>query len=299
MLTARRGLTLLELCVSLLVSGLVLLLVVTIGVREQRSMLGGTRRLARAESLRHGAAVLPIDLRSLDPSAGDLRAGEARDTSIEIRATIAAGVICSVLDNRIALVPRLARAGLLASASATPGRGDTLWVLVDTAAVEQWIARRIDAVGAAADQCPGGSAPRLLTTGEASLMSRTFQLDSAISEVVAAGAPVRITRPARYSLYRSGDGKWYLGLSEWSAERLRFDPVQPVSGPYATAGRKGLRFRYYDRAEGDIAPGASDTRAIARIDITLVSEDEVATGGAHSAGARDSIVLAIAIRNPG
>jgi len=46
------------------------------------------------------------------------------------------------------------------------------------------------------------------------------------------GAPVRITRPLRYEVYRASDSRWYLGVSTWSAGLSRFATVQPISGPY-------------------------------------------------------------------
>ena len=46
------------------------------------------------------------------------------------------------------------------------------------------------------------------------------------------GAPVRFTRPVRYSLYRAADGDWYLGEREWNPTTVRFNTIQPVSGPF-------------------------------------------------------------------
>ena len=295
MLTARRGLTLLELTLSLTVASVILLLVVTVGVREQRSLASATERLSRAEALRQGTALLPIDLRSLAPREGDIRAGEARDTSLEFRAAVLTGVICAVQSGRIALAPRGARDGLMASIVATPDVGDTAWLLSMMPDEERWLPAVVLDVGTSSTRCHGGDPPSLLTAAEASLGTRVLTIDSTSAALLGPGVPVRITRPMRYSLYRSGDGSWYLGLAEWSASRFRFDPVQPVSGPYASAARGGLRFRYFDTAGVEVASGATETRAIARIDVTLAA---VAGSIAPSpAGARDSVLLTLALRN--
>jgi hypothetical protein len=88
---------------------------------------------------------------------------------------------------------------------------------------------------------------------------------------LATGSAVRVTRPIRYSIYRGGDGLWYLGVRSWNAALSRFNGVQPLSGPYAAPSPAGSRIEYFD-ADGDRVPsGASDTRPIARTEWVLLS----------------------------
>jgi hypothetical protein len=83
---------------------------------------------------------------------------------------------------------------------------------------------------------------------------------------IVSGAPVRIMRGARYSLYRSpADNSWYLGIKEmmggsWSV-------VQPVAGPFlpAAAGSGGLAIAISDSS------GTSLTSQTALVGTTLIA----------------------------
>jgi hypothetical protein len=49
----------------------------------------------------------------------------------------------------------------------------------------------------------------------------------------------------------------------------RFDVVQPVAGPFESHAAGGLTLRYLDSLAVDLPPATADTRAIARVDLTL------------------------------
>src|SRR5439155_9594724 len=91
------------------------------------------------------------------------------------------------------------------------------------------------------------------------------------------GMPVRITRRLRYSLYRASDGAWYLGQRDWNATTLRFNTIQPVSGPFLSAALGGLTFRYFDSSGVEVPSGAAQTRAIALLRITARGETQRTT----------------------
>ena len=59
------------------------------------------------------------------------------------------------------------------------------------------------------------------------------------------GTPIRVTRRTRYSLYRAGDGDWYLGRRTMGP--AGWDVAQPVAGPLSSAGDRGLRIVVRDR----------------------------------------------------
>ena len=287
-----RAFTLAELVLVLALGSLLLALVVSIGNTLQRELGQAAERMASADQLRGAAAILPLDLRALSSAAGDIHAGEARDTSLQANITVASGIVCAASADTIVLAPFAGPTGQ--AASATVQEGDNLWILVDGDSAEEWHAMPARAVGSASG-CPalspvaGGASPFVV---ERTLSIRVGAEHAAIAR---RGAPVRVTRPARYSLYRSSDGRWYLGLHSWSTDLARFAAVQPVSGPYrsATDAANGTRLRYFD-ASGVLVPsGALDTRRITRIEARLVPEQ---TLPARPAG-NDSLILVVSLRN--
>jgi prepilin-type N-terminal cleavage/methylation domain-containing protein len=285
----RSGFTLVELALVMTLLGSVLALVVSVGTRLQRELLGASARIASTERLRDAVAILPLDLRILSAAAGDLRPGEARDSALEFRSTIGAAIVCASTTSSIVLAPALAP-----GERPTAGRaeaGDTLWLLVDTDSAEHWRAFPIRAVGPTTLPCSVaiGTAQNRLYDDR-----HPFEASVAVETVVAAvGTPARITRPARYSLYRASDDHWYLGLRTWSASLGRFNQVQPLSGPYHSPALAGSAFRYFDSTGARLPSGTQDTRRVARVEVVLMAERSTESGDAP----RDSLVLAVALRN--
>jgi hypothetical protein len=118
----------------------------------------------------------------------------------------------------------------------------------------------------------------------------SVSLDSGVAVV---GTPARITRPARYSLYRASDDHCYLGLRTWNASLGRFNQVQPVSGPYRSPALGGSAFRYFDSTGARLPSGTQDTRRVARVEVQLTADRSTAPAIA----ALDSLVVAVALRN--
>src|SRR5262245_46609610 len=212
-LVARKGVTLLELLVTMTVGGIALSLVTLLCVRQQRLVSDLAQASAVSAQLRDAGAILPIDIRALAPTLGDIR--EARDTALEIRATIAGGVVCDTGGAAIILAPSVNDVVSFAAVATTIEPGDAAWLHLTNDASEPWTANRIDAVrSGGAGQCDargpvleaGIDAPRI-----------ALALDSSASAGWI-GTPVRVTRPLRYSLYRSGNRMWWLGERDWSTD---------------------------------------------------------------------------------
>jgi prepilin-type N-terminal cleavage/methylation domain-containing protein len=304
MLTANRrprpGLTLAEMLVAITIGGVVLALVSAIAFRQQRFYASTRARLAVAAELRETAAILPIDLRGIAVGAGDIRSGEARDTSLEFRATIASAVVCEVANGRVILAPPSTSGVTFAGSLTSPQPNDTAWVLSAIDTSEIWRPHRITATNSApAGNCTQG-APTL--TGAALTAARlSLTLDS-VDTIVRPGAVLRVSRPSRYSTYRSADGAWYLGLREWNPSTGQFNTIQPVTGAFLAPASGGLRFRYFDSSGAELPPGLSTTRAIALLGITVKAETKQAVeliGSRSTALMRraDSVTLAIRPRN--
>ncbi len=260
---ARQGFTLLELTVALVVTAVVIGTATALGAKLQRFH----RELAiagdRLDQVDQTAALLAVDLRALAPGEGDLTSGEARDTSLQFRATIGSSVVCDVVQDRVSLAP-VGGAGPALSAFLTPpSAGDTVWAL-STGDTSRWTPWTVTTVGADAGRCLIAGVDAAGNGPPASRVALTLTGLSAAGGM-AVGTPVRITRLARYSLYHAADGEWYLGERDWNAASARFNAIQPVSGPFLSSARAGLAFRYQDSLGTAVASGAVDTRSIALI----------------------------------
>jgi hypothetical protein len=293
---ARGGATLVELLVTTTVGGIALTLVATICLREQRVFGDMREQAASSAQLRDAEAILPIDLRAASSVGGDIR--EARDTSIEMRGIVASAVVCDTTSGGVVLAPATTASDAFASTTSAIASGDTAWVLSTTDSTEDWRPFRVSSASAyAAGQC-GVLGPQLSVLARGATRSLVF-LDSLKSSAL--GAPVRVTRPFRYSLYRGTDGSWYLGQRDWNTATARFNSIQPVSGPFLPPVAGGLSFRYFDSVGAALATPVANMRAITSIRVLLRGETKSATRALASAAQQgprvDSAALWILLRN--
>jgi hypothetical protein len=285
----RAGATLVELLVAITLAALVLGTATTSVLRQQR----GARRLhgmaASAAQGRAASSLVPAELSDLVPSAGDLVAGEARDSALLLRSPIASGVACESAVGR-ALFPLgdvddLAPGGL----SSAPRAGDSLWWYAE--ASTSWRAQRIRDVSGAA-HCPAG------TAGAGS----EVQLSLTDRDTIAAGTFLRVTRPVGYVFYRSGDGSWQLGMREWSEATQRLAPPQPIAGPFAKRigadARTGFRYFGLDESELPVGSAGAEVSRIARIRITTVTGLRPAIAGDEALHVDSVDVPLQRLRNP-
>ena len=282
--SCRPGFTLLEMVLVLVLSGIVLGVVSGMGNGLQRQLRDTARRIEVAEQLSAARAILPLDLRSLSPGDGDIRAGEARDSSLEMRSAVAHGIVCGVTAGAILLAPFRPPGGRSASWSAQPG--DTLWVLTDSDTA--WRATTMTDVHATRSTCAALASDASASVFDLDHLATVRVRDSLL---LAAGSAIRVTRPIHYSLYRGGDGLWYLGIRSWNSATSQFNGVQPLSGPYAPPGPTGSRIEYFDADGNRVPSGAWDTRRIARTEWVLLSSSQRDT--LHP----DSSRVVVAVRN--
>jgi prepilin-type N-terminal cleavage/methylation domain-containing protein len=290
----RRGLTLVELLVALVVAGVVFALVATISAREQRLVGDIAADASLDQQLREGASVFPIDVRGAAP--GDIR--EAGDSSIELRTTIASAVVCDTSGGALVLPPATAGATATASTSSSIAAGDTAWLFTPGDSIDDWQPHAIiGTVASSTGPCaPGGPA---LDPGTRALARKAIRLGVAPPRA-AIGMPLRVTRPLRFSLYRSGGG-WYLGARDWNTTSGRFNTIQPVSGPFLSAASAGPMLEYVDNAGVRLTTPVSDPKRIALIRIVLRGQTKTimrALGaGATNQKRSDSAVVAVMLRN--
>jgi hypothetical protein len=286
MLTVRErsGMTILELTVVLTLGALAFGTAATVAARAQRfhREIGGAAE--RLDQVDQTVALLGMDLRAVAPGEGDISDGQARDTALQFRATIGSAVVCDTAGGHVALAPASTTPPQLSAFLVDPAVGDTVWSLSTGAGeLDRWTPRPIVGVAGEAGRCVLGGVD---VHGVAPTGSR-YVLTLAAPSVPAPlgiGAPVRVTRLVRYSLYRASDGLWYLGLREWNPTTAKFNTTQPLSGPFLSAARGGLAFRYLDTAGAVVASGAMNTRAIALVMITLRSDSGGARGSLLGTG---------------
>jgi prepilin-type N-terminal cleavage/methylation domain-containing protein len=268
MLTHRRGATLLELVVALVVGSVILGAAVQIAVRQQRFHRDVLELSARADQVGQTAALIPVELRGL--AAGDDDIADARDTAIQFRATVAASIVCDTVGGQLVLAPATADRSI-AGYLDPPRVGDSIWFPVLEDSAERWEGRAVAAVASIEGGC---------TIGGMSVVSGAWSAVRIFPDRVAPaepGMPVRITRWTRYSVYRAGDGAWYLGFRDWNHGLARYNTVQPVSGPFRSTAATGLRFAYLDSAGSPVTADAAGRRRIARIEVALLTDSGRAT----------------------
>ena len=252
---------LLEFLVALALAGIVLSIATQSVLRQQRTHAHIRALAGSDEQLRAATMVLAGQLADLDAGAGDIAGGSVSDTALQFRATVGTSFACETSAGSVALLPEQGPGGSYAGTLSSARPGDTLWWLGDST----WSAARVRNVDAASVTCAAplafaGASVRLTLAGSA--------------DTVPAGAPLRLTRQTRYSLYRSADGSWQLGFREWNEAAGAFASPQPVAGPLLlAAGTRRSGYRYFDAAgqEITVTSGVADVSRIARIRITMRS----------------------------
>ncbi|MFL5485009.1 MAG: hypothetical protein ACJ793_05185 [Gemmatimonadaceae bacterium] len=269
--------------------------------RQQRFYRGAAELHYVRESVRDAMEVLSIDIRGM--SVADT-VGIRADSAVEFFANIGGAVVCQIAGNEIGLPAAQSSANSLSSFWIEPDTGD-LAMFYDSGP-EQWKPHRIAAFASRAltSSCPPVSGMSQQSATDTVARAFVVTLSAPLESGMKVGSPVRFLRRVRYSLYRAGDGDWYLGYRRCSAiGPSSCAAVQPISGPYRAYSpdprSTGLLFEYFD-ASGDRLPAPASAPALARVDITARSESaDHLPFGFKSSRISDSAKVSVAIRNGG
>jgi len=303
------GFTLIELIVATVIAGLVGATLVMTLRRQQRFYSSAAEMISVRAQLRDAADALASDIRS----ASVARYGLAvmTDSALELFSSVGTSVVCDPPSGRTVYLPppTLASKTVLTSLLAPPDTGDLAMIYVLPGAdpdSARWLEARISAFASRAlsTSCPASTGFSSIADAAAGRTGYALTLASDPSIAIRKGAPVRFIRRARYSLYRSSDGNWYLGYRRCNALGPSIcGTIQPVSGPYLPYAKGvtsvgGLAFRYFT-ADGAELFDASLSAYVARIDIVLRGETAraVALTGDARTRYRDSAVVTISPRN--
>jgi prepilin-type N-terminal cleavage/methylation domain-containing protein len=294
---ARPAFTLIELVVAIVVGAIVLALIAGIALRQRRVLVALLGDAALNGQLRDAGSMLPGDFRAASVAAGDVR--EATDSSLELRETIASAVICDTLRGSVVLAPFVGGDDSFAAGLSAPAADDTAWILTAADSASRWLPFRIaSATAARPGQCVAGG-PRLGVRGLASPRT-SLALDSAGAPPALVGRALRITRPIRYSVYRSSDGRWYLGARDWNSGTSRFNTIQPLAGPFEPPTSATPAFQWFDSGGSRLfVPSGLSSVALLRVDLRgQTREADFVLGAARDTGRRrDSVQLFVSTRN--
>jgi hypothetical protein len=262
------------------------------GQRVSRSVDG---RASRNRELRHAAATITSELRS--SRSRDLYAWN--DTLIEFDATVGFGILCgSPSADRIDLLPSGGNDAVRSSWSSAPDVGDRVHVSTVPANPTEYPTTHdasIVAVGNPTTACANSTLHQQLGGSAVRLTIAPALPASALN-----GAPARIVRRTRMSLYRTSDNEWYMGMRTLGSSG--WETTQPVAGPFTSAAERGLRFTLHTR-DGAALPARTtsmpiDTSAAtAPITVELLLRSASKWKGRTGLRESDSLLFSIALRN--
>jgi len=287
----RRGFTMIELLVALVLLGLVSAALYRVLVNNQRLYMAQTQRIDLSQNIRAAGTILPAEFRELDAFEGDITAMSA--TSISIRAMRWLGFACNLptLGGALNPVSVIVRGGapgqpLFFGARGIDNNKDSVLIYYDgdknSRVDDFWATGQIVAAPNGQNCDDGTNGQRLL------LNINLLGLGPNVAGAIPLGAPMRGFERVVYSLYNPpGDTSWYVGFQPAG------QGMQPLIGPVLT---NGLTFQYFD-ANGAVTAVRNQ---VARIDITVRAR----TTGAVRAGGQaarativDSVVTSVALRN--
>ncbi|HKC38576.1 MAG TPA: prepilin-type N-terminal cleavage/methylation domain-containing protein [Gemmatimonadales bacterium] len=293
---ARRGFTMVELLVALVLLGLVSAALYRVLVNNQRLYMAQTQRIDLSQNIRAAANILPAELREIDASEGDIVS--MTPTRLEIRAMRWLGFACvqPAMGGVLTPITMVIRGGTPGQPLFFGARGiniatDTMLIYYDGDPTSRnddyWARGEFTGVAPAAVNCPDPIVPpqpgRLVTFN-----LKLLGLGVNQSGAIPIGAPVRGYEHVIYQLYQpAGDTSFYVGFQPAGGT------MQPLIGPVLT---NGLTFQYFN-ANGVVTAVASQ---VARVDITVRARtvSAVRRGGmAAAATIVDSITTSVALRN--
>ena len=302
----RSGFTLVEMLIATAIAGVAAALMTVTVVRQQRFYSGADEVLGVRAELRDGADILVNDLRSA--AVGMFGLPVMTDTAVEMISIIGSSVSCALpVGQAIELPPRsLASGNTLTSLLTQPDTGDIALIYGAGQKPDsgEWETHRIASFTARSVTTTCAPATGFTQATDALSNSPAFLLTLATnpSNRIRQGAPIHFLRRARYSLYRSSDGDWYLGYRRCGVSPPNAcSAIQPVSGPYRRPRSgidPGMSFRYYD-AFGAELRDASESYRVARLEIVIRGESRglVAFSGDRKQSWRDSVIVSVAPRN--
>ena len=278
----RRGFTLVELMVGLLLLGIISVGIYRVLVKNQQLYQTNAQKVDVGQNLRAAAAILPAELREIDAADSDI-VGMGAD-SIRIRAYRVFAISCTapVLGGALSGLTLTVRQGMTYGVRNFQN-GDSVMIFYEgnssTRVDDQW-ALGVLTSAPTTTTCPTDLKPAYSMT--VSLKAGTWT--NAAGNMVA-GAPVRAFETITYRNAQASDGNYYLSYRNSSG-------LTPLVGPLTSTG---LAFAYYD-STGAVTATAVNVKRI-RIALNYQSQAMVRQANGSMDNIRQSDTLQVTLRN--
>ena len=300
--TRRRGFTLVELIIAMVLFGIVMAAAMQVILKQQRFYRGAGELLEMRNGLRQGVTMLTSDLRAVYPAAGDVYKWSASE--VGFRSITGSSIVCLLKTaTSIVIPPRtLLRNNSLTTWLTVPVVGDSVLIYDEGNGVgnndDVWRAYQITAVTRVNGVNTCLSATGYTIDGDVK-PSTEFTLSAALPPTVVTGAPMRFFRRVDYGIYQASDSLWYLGASDCLPGRTPVcSTYQPISGPYrprSGSSASGLGLTYFDSAGTQLNPATASALRIARI--AMIVRGETDAPFSTEEFQRDSATFTIGLRN--
>jgi prepilin-type N-terminal cleavage/methylation domain-containing protein len=279
-MSQRRGFTLIEVLIALIIMGVVTGAIYRLLNSSQRLSLAQAEQVSLQSNVRTGSLVVPNELRELNTVVGgSLEQNDIilplADDAITYRAMRGLGFVCQAPVAGELRILQSTWTGLRDPA----GDRDGVYLFndqdVDDDGDDGWLP--VDITGVTASDCGGALAFRLATA-------------DVIPASVKIYTPVRLYEVMELKLYSDADGEWWLGARSVSAGEV---DLQPVLGPLTA---EGFKLAYLD-SNGDETAVEKDIKSI-RVTVRGLTEDAVRQGGSGAMGhPEDVLVTQVLLRN--
>jgi prepilin-type N-terminal cleavage/methylation domain-containing protein len=256
-MTNRRGFTLVELVIALVLFGIVGTALYQLLVNNQRLYTEQTQRVQVNESARAAISLLPGELRELDagdPAGSDIVGMTA--SSLTYKAMRGLYVLCQA-PNSGALQITVDNTLFYGLRRLDPTQDSVLIFQdndVNRSSDDAWLHANVTSA-TAGTACPLGVASLQLQLANVT----TGQLDGVVN-----GAPIRTFEVAQVLVYADAAGDQWLGGRTYQKASGAWGGTQPIVGPLSASG---LQLAYYDVAGAVTGAPAS----VARVGITVES----------------------------
>ncbi len=301
--THRRGFVLVELLAALVITASLGAALFRLVDRSQRFTRGLALMADERAQLAVAGFAIEGAVQSLDATDGDLLSGS--DSAVAFLGNVGSALACS-LGPGSAFVdvapPSIASGATLTWWNTSPQPGDTLVALDEGtspgAADDRFVHVALRSAAALRNACL--TTPYLDSIADAGTVGWRLTPVTPLPATVATGAVLRIVRPERFALYRSG-AEWTVGWTEWNATSAAWNVIQPVAGPllpYAPLGRtSGLAFQWHDSTGAPLAPAPHTPARALDLSLGAVTRQLVRADGVARAQRRDSLSIRIPLRN--
>jgi prepilin-type N-terminal cleavage/methylation domain-containing protein len=278
-MTQRRGFTLVEVLIALVIMGVVTGAIYKLLTTNQRLSIAQAEQVSLQSNVRTGSLIVPNELRELNTVTGGTVAQNdvtvANADGVTYRAARGLGFLCQVPGGGQLRIASSTWTGLRPPSNPR----DDLYLFVDGNKDEDeddtWLSMDITAVATSAAACPGVPGYVLTVAG-------------AIPAGVSVGTPVRLFELMRLQLTAQG-GQWWLGAQSISGG----DPLTPVLGPLTD---DGFGLQYFD-STGAVTVDKNAIKSI-RITVQGLTDGAVRAGGTGAMGhPEETLATQVLLRN--